>query len=141
MNPSPFDPSKPAHIHALERLQGDIIIWLSTVRPDGRPHLVPVWFLWDGQTILIFSKPDQKIRNLRQNPAVMLGLDDTDTGEDVVLVEGTAELLAAGQAAPTLPAYAAKYTPKLTEMGWTPASMATEYTEPIRITPTRVRTI
>jgi PPOX class probable F420-dependent enzyme len=141
MNPSPFDPSKPAHIHALERLQRDIIVWLSTVRPDGRPHLVPVWFLWDGQTILIFSKPDQKIRNLRQNPAVMLGLDDTDTGEDVVLVEGTAELLAAGQAAPTLPAYAAKYTPKLTEMGWTPASMATEYTEPIRITPTRVRTI
>jgi PPOX class probable F420-dependent enzyme len=141
MNPSPFDPSKPAHIHALERLQCDNIIWLSTVRPDGRPHLVPVWFLWDGQTILIFSKPDQKIRNLRQNPAVMLGLDDTDTGEDVVLVEGTAELLAAGQAAPTLPAYAAKYTPKLTEMGWTPASMATEYTEPIRITPTRVRTI
>jgi PPOX class probable F420-dependent enzyme len=141
MDPSPFDTSKPAHVHALERLQRDIIVWLSTVRPDGRPHLVPVWFLWDGQTILIFSKPDQKIRNLRQNPAVMLGLDDTDTGEDVVLVEGTAELLAAGQAAPTLPAYAAKYTPKLTEMGWTPASMATEYTEPIRITPTRVRTI
>jgi PPOX class probable F420-dependent enzyme len=141
MDPTPFDTSKPAHVHALERLQRDIIVWLSTERPDGRPHLVPVWFLWDGQTILIFSKPDQKIRNLRQNPAVMLGLDDTDTGEDVVLVEGTAELLAAGQAAPTLPAYAAKYTPKLTEMGWTPASMATEYTEPIRITPTRVRTI
>ncbi|HEX6607086.1 MAG TPA: TIGR03618 family F420-dependent PPOX class oxidoreductase [Chloroflexia bacterium] len=141
MTQSPFDTSKPAHVHALERLQGDIIIWLSTVRPDGRPHLVPVWFLWDEQTILIFSKPDQKIRNLRQNPAVVLGLDDTDTGEDVVLIEGTAELLPAGQVDTTLPAYAAKYTPKLTGMGWTPASMATEYTEPIRITPTRVRTI
>jgi PPOX class probable F420-dependent enzyme len=75
MDQSLFDTAKPAHVHALERLQNDIIIWLSTVRPDGRPHLVPVWFLWDGQTILIFSKPDQKIRNLRQNPAVMLGLD------------------------------------------------------------------
>jgi PPOX class probable F420-dependent enzyme len=141
MDPSPFDTSKPAHVHALERLQGNVISWLSTVRPDGRPHLVPVWFLWDGQTILIFSKPDQKIRNLRQNPAVVLGLDDTATGEDVVLIEGTADLLPAGQVTPTLPAYAAKYTSKLTDMGWTPASMATEYTEPIRITPTRVRTI
>ena len=139
MDQSLFDTSKPAHVHALERLQSDIIIWLGTVRPDGRPHLVPVWFLWDGQTILIFSKPDQKIRNLRQNPAVMLGLDDTDTGEDVLLIEGTAELLPAGQVAPTLPAYAAKYMPKLAEMHWTPASMAGEYTEPIRITPTRVR--
>lgn len=139
MDQSLFDTSKPAHVHALERLQSDIIIWLSTVRPDGRPHLVPVWFLWDGQTILIFSKPDQKIRNLRQNRAVMLGLDDTDTGEDVLLIEGTAELLPAGQVAPTLPAYAAKYMPKLKGMGWTPESMAREYTEPIRITPTRVR--
>ena len=139
MDQSRFDTSKPAHVHALERLQSDIIIWLSTVRPDGRPHLVPVWFLWDGQTILIFSKPDQKIRNLRQNRAVMLGLDDTDTGEDVLLIEGTAELLPAGQVAPTLPAYAAKYMPKLKGMGWTPESMAREYTEPIRITPTRVR--
>lgn len=139
MDQSLFDTTRPAHVHALERLQRDIIIWLGTVRPDGRPHLVPVWFLWDGQTILIFSKPDQKIRNLRQNPAVMLGLDDTDTGEDVLLIEGTAELLPAGQVDTTLPAYAAKYMSKLEEMGWTPASMAGEYTEPIRIKPTRVR--
>lgn len=27
------------------------VIWLSTVRPDGAPHLVPTWFAWDGETL------------------------------------------------------------------------------------------
>jgi PPOX class probable F420-dependent enzyme len=129
----------PADSHAGERLRRDVIIWLSTVRPDGRPHLVPVWFLWDGESILIFSKPDQKIRNLRGNPAVVVGLDDTATGEDVVMIEGTATLLPPGTVDPTLAAYAEKYAGKLRGMGWTPASMAASYTEAIRITPTRFR--
>jgi PPOX class probable F420-dependent enzyme len=130
--------SKPG-AHAEERLRRDLMIWLSTVRPDGRPHLVPVWFLWDDDTVLIFSKPDQKIRNLRHASAVVLALDDTATGEDLVIVEGTAALLPAGDVDPTLPAYAEKYAGKLREMGWTPASMATSYTEAIRITPTKFR--
>ena len=44
------------------------------VRPDGAPHLVPIWFWWDGEAVLVFSKPDaQKVRNLRIQPRVMLG--------------------------------------------------------------------
>ena len=125
--------------HAEERLRRDLMIWLSTVRPDGRPHLVPVWFLWDSGTILIFSKPDQKIRNLRSASAVVLALDDTATGEDVVMIEGTATLLPPGEVEPTLAPYAEKYAGKLQEMGWTPASMAASYTEAIRITPTKFR--
>src|SRR5450759_3940313 len=58
-----------------QRLRSELIICLSTVRPDGRPHRVPVWFLWDGATFLIFSQPkDQKLRNLRHNPNVVLSL-------------------------------------------------------------------
>jgi hypothetical protein len=37
--------------HIDQRLYSDHMIWLSTVRSDGRPHTVPVWFLWDGKTI------------------------------------------------------------------------------------------
>ena len=86
------------------------IIWLSSVRPDGRPHLVPVWFLWDGAAILFFSKPAaQKVRNLRHNPQVMLALDSADEGEDVVLLEGRAELLGDDAPRSTLPEYAEKY--------------------------------
>src|SRR5690349_12857681 len=73
-----LDMSDPRQAHTAERLRAEEILWLASVRPDGRPHLVPVWFLWEGETILIFSKPEnQKIRNLRQNPAVSVSLDDT----------------------------------------------------------------
>ena len=139
-----LDLSQPSHRHAAERLRNDYMMWLSTVRPDGRPHLVPVWFLWEEDpsnpgsgTILIFSKPDQKIRNLKQNNRVVVALDDTRDGADVLFIEGTARLLDPTEVDSTLPAYGQKYGAKLSSMGWTPESMAREYTEPIRITPTR----
>jgi PPOX class probable F420-dependent enzyme len=123
--------------HIDERLRSELIIWLGSVRPDGRPHLVPVWFLWDGATILIFSQPDnQKIRNLQANHNVILALDDTNDGDDVIMVEGHAELLPAGTVDSTLPAYAEKYGPQFSEM--TPATMAQVYSQAIRITPTRI---
>ena len=137
MTESPLDLSQPRHAHADERLRNDLMIWLSTVRPDGRPHLVPVWFLWDGARILIFSKVDQKIKNLGSNKRVMLALDDTKGGDDVVMVEGEAALLERGSVTPALAAYAEKYEAKLAQFGWTGESMGREYTEPISITPTK----
>jgi PPOX class probable F420-dependent enzyme len=128
---------KGAHIDA--RLRAEPIIWLSSVRPDGSPHLVPVWFLWDGAAILIFSKPRaQKVRNLRHNPQVMLALDSADEGEDIVLLNGLAELLGANAPQSTLPEYAAKYAALMERINITAASMAKEYTQTIRVTVERV---
>lgn len=139
MTPATLDLSNDKAAHADKRLHSDLMMWLSTVRPDGRPHLVPVWFLWDGATVLIFSKPDQKVRNLQQNPNVTMALDDSKEGEDAVLIDGEATLLDAGDIDATLPAYAEKYAAKLASMGWTGESMAGSYTQPIRVTPTRFR--
>jgi len=125
--------SKGAHTDA--RLRAEPIIWLSSVRPDGRPHLVPVWFLWDGATILIFSKPAaQKVRNLHYNPQVMLALDTADEGEDVVLLEGRAEVLGDGAPQSTLPEYAEKYAALMARINITAEIMAAEFTQAIRIT-------
>ena len=123
--------------HVEERWRNDLIVWLGSTRPDGRPHLVPVWFLWDGATVLFFTKPDQKVRNLRQNPCVILALDDTKGGGDVAMLEGTAALLDEPAAAVAPPAYADKYAAAMSGMGMTVESMAAEYSQPIRITPTR----
>jgi len=124
--------SKGAHID--QRLRHEPIIWLSTVRPDGRPHLVPVWFVWDGAAILIFSKPAaQKVRNLRHSPQVMLALDSADEGEDVVLLEGRADLLGDDAPRSTLPAYAEKYAALMARIGIAARSMAGEYTQAIRV--------
>ncbi|HEX6122984.1 MAG TPA: TIGR03667 family PPOX class F420-dependent oxidoreductase [Ktedonobacterales bacterium] len=134
------DLTGPKHTHTLERLRDDVILWLASMRPDGRPHIVPVWFLWENGTVLIFSKPDnQKVRNLRQHPQVVLALDDTQDGEDVVMLDGTAELVDDASVTAALPAYAAKYHTRIQRLFGTPEQMAALYSQAIRVTPTKVK--
>ena len=133
--PFQLDASDPKQAHTAERLRADEILWLVSVRPNGRPHMAPVWFLWEEETILIFSKPEnQKIRNLRQNPAVTVALDGTDRGDDVTVLDGVAALLDDPDVTTTLAAYASKYSDLLADMGWTAETMAKEYSQAIRIT-------
>jgi PPOX class probable F420-dependent enzyme len=134
-----LDPAKERDAHIAQRLHDDTIAWLITVRPDGRPHAVAVWFLWDGEAVLIFSRPNnQKLRNLNANPSVVLALDNTREGADPITIEGTASLLEPGVADTTLTAYVEKYGNAIERIGFTPASMAAAYSEGIRIIPTRV---
>jgi PPOX class probable F420-dependent enzyme len=128
----------PKNAHVEERLRSNVIAWFTTVRADGRPHSIPVWFLWDGSTVLVFSKPNnQKLRNIQHNPNVLLALDDTDEGGDIIVLEGKAELVDPQEINVTLSAYEQKYGSHIKDLGWTPANMAAEYSQPIRITPTR----
>lgn len=61
-------------------------IWLATTQPDGRPHVAPVWFLWDGRALYFNTgRATQKWRNLSQQPAAVAHLGD---GDDVVVLEG-----------------------------------------------------
>jgi len=133
-----LDLSNPKDAHIDERLRAEPVIWLATTRPDGRPHLVPVWFFWDGETITIYSQPNnRKMRNLQHNPNVSLALNTADDGDDVVIVEGKAEL--PGKAAQTMnnPAYVEKYSRLIEAMQTNPDEIAAEYSEVIRVTPTR----
>jgi PPOX class probable F420-dependent enzyme len=119
-------------------LEQEPVVWLSTVRPDGGPHLVPIWFWWDGEALLVFSKPNaQKIRNLRAHPSVMLAFGDAEDDFDVGMVEGTAELVDR----PTreiLPAgHLRKYARQLAAIGLSPEEYAETYSQVVRIIPTR----
>ena len=134
-----LDLTQERHAHIDQRLHKDEVIWLNSVRPDGRPHAVVVWFLWDGESVLIFSKPkNQKVRNIQHNQNVLLALDNTDDGSDPITIEGTASLLAQGEVSPTLEAYVKKYDEGFKGLGSTPEQMGAEYSQAIRITPTRV---
>lgn len=134
-----LDLTKERDMHIDQRLRSDPIIWLSTVRRDGRPHTAPVWFLWDGKTILIFSQPgSQKLRNLRNNPYVTLALEGTNGGADVIVLEGKAELLKEKTTELNQPDYfITKYGSAIQDMGEAPESLAQSYSQPIRITPTK----
>jgi PPOX class probable F420-dependent enzyme len=124
--------------HIDQRQRSDNMIWLTTVRRDGCPHTVPVWFLWDGKTILILNQPDTvKIRTLRTNPNVTLALDGTREGGDVVVLEGRAEVLTAHAGEIPLPDYFTKYGTWIQRLGQTPEGVVQSYSQPIRITPTK----
>jgi PPOX class probable F420-dependent enzyme len=123
-----------------EWLRSDPIIWLSTVGPTGRPHTVPVWFGWDGDSILIFSEPEtRKIRDLRGNAAVSLALETRDEGEEVIFFEGDAELTAESSAELMTEEYAKKYVHLFSRINSSPEKMAAQYSQPIRIRNPKVK--
>jgi PPOX class probable F420-dependent enzyme len=109
----------------------------ATVRPDGTPHLVPTWFLWDGEALVVWSKPNAvKIRNLRANPRLMVAVGDPHADFNVGLVEATADL--AGPATFGIPsAFFAKYGTELAAAGLDEVTFRATYTQAIRIVPTR----
>ncbi|GAC1375299.1 MAG: pyridoxamine 5'-phosphate oxidase family protein [Ktedonobacteraceae bacterium] len=134
-----LDLTKERDAHVDQRLHKDYVIWLNSVRPDGRPHAVVVWYLWDGESVLIFSKPNnQKVRNIAQNENVLLALDNTNGGADPVTIEGIATLLAPGMVDATSSAYLKKYETGIKGLGFTPEQMAAAYSQAIRITPSKV---
>lgn len=73
---------------AEERLIGARQYWLSTLRPEGLPHLMPVWGVWH-HSALWFSTGhrSRKARNLAANPRCMVS---TERADEPVVVEGTA---------------------------------------------------
>ena len=80
---------------ALKVLQTAEIFWLSTVRPDGRPHVTPLITVWaDGALHFCTGRTERKARNLEENPWCVLttGTNLMNEGLDVVLA-GAAERL------------------------------------------------
>jgi PPOX class probable F420-dependent enzyme len=129
-----FDPA--ARIDRL--LREEPVVWLSTVREDGRPHLVPVWFSWDGERLVVASKPDAvKVRNVRANPQVMVALGEAEDDFDVGLIEAEAVLPDSPSAALLGDAHFEKYAHRLAEVGLSRDEYLATYAQPIVIGPTR----
>lgn len=123
----------------LERLQSEQVVWLTTVSTDGTPQPSPVWFLWDGQQVLMYSMPRApKLRHIQANPRVALNFD-SDEGGDVVILTGDARIVESEPAAHQTPAYLEKYRQGIGDIGMNPETFAQAYSVPVRITPTRLR--
>jgi general stress protein 26 len=75
---------------AKELLEGSRYYWLATVRPDGRPHVAPLWGAWVDDVLYFDGSPETRWgRNIAANPSASVNLE---SGNDVVIVEGTVEL-------------------------------------------------
>lgn len=135
-----FDQSTEFGARVARRLHDEWIIWLTTVRADGMPQPVPVWFLWDGQTFLIYSQPDTpKLRNIARNPKVALHFDGDGRGGNIVVFNGEARVDPQAPPADQVAAYVEKYREAIAQIAMTPESFARSYSVAIRVTPTRLR--
>jgi PPOX class probable F420-dependent enzyme len=124
----------------LNRLQTDRIIWLTTVRVDLTPQPTPVWFLWDGEAFLIFSRRErQKLRNISRHPKVALNFDGDSQGSDIVIFWGVASLDPDGPGEAERAAYIDKYREGLSGLQLTPEQFFDTYAVTIRVRPTNLR--
>jgi PPOX class probable F420-dependent enzyme len=121
-----------------QRLHSESTVWLSSTRPDGRPHVVPAWFSWDGEVFDVFSKPNaQKVRNVREHPAVMLAVGQPSIEWDVELVEGHATVLDRPTEEVVRPQLFDKYAELMVRAALDRTTFVTTYSQPVRIMPTR----
>lgn len=137
-----LDPADEVQGRAIARLESERIGWLTSIRADGFPHAVPIWFLWHDGELIVLSEPGAaKVRNIRGNPKVLLHLEAGRNGDELTVLQGLAEISAdptAGWIDRIGVPYGAKYTRGLGELSLTMQSMAAQYDTVIRITPTKL---
>ena len=75
---------------AEQRLKKSHNYWISTTKPDGSPHTIVVWGLWDkGAFYFSTGAKSRKARNLAKNPHCVVA---TDYAAEAVILEGKASL-------------------------------------------------
>jgi hypothetical protein len=99
---------------AEQRLKKSHNYWITTVRPDGSPHTMVVWGLWqDGRFLFSTGSKSRKARNLAKNTRCIVCTEDA---HEAVIVEGVAEIAAVEARRKLIPVYQRKYDWDLSSM-------------------------
>ena len=92
---------------AEQRLKKSHNYWITTVKPDGSPHTMVVWGLWqDGQFLFSTGSKSRKAANLAGNPNCIVC---NEHAHEAIIVEGTAEIADVEARRKMLPVYERKY--------------------------------
>ncbi len=122
------------------RLRDEKIIWLTTVDKNGLPQTRPVWFYWNNDSFLVYSRPGTaKLKHLSRNPGVGLNFDGDGHGGDIIVFIGNVQRIEVGIPAEEHQAYCVKYQEGFKRIGMTADQFGDIYSEAIRIKPERVR--
>jgi PPOX class probable F420-dependent enzyme len=135
-----LDPATESGARALDRLEHELMGWLTTVNPEGQPQSSPIWFLWRDGVVVVYSRVRApRNANVEADPHVSFNLNTDPDGDDVVTMEGEARIDLSLPPSSADPAYQAKHRHMLERYGWTPEWLSENYPVPIVITPTRWR--
>jgi PPOX class probable F420-dependent enzyme len=122
------------------RLAKERVGWLVTVGSDLTPQPRPVWFFWDGETILLFSQPKaRKIAHIGEHPKVAFTLNTDEEGSHVMVLLGEAAVVPDCPPAHKVTGYLRKYRKGIVGLDLTPDAFAREYPVAIRVKPVSLR--
>lgn len=129
-----LDPSTPLGAQVERCLRQETLVWLATSGPGGRPLPTLVWFTWDGEAVLIYSRPKtRKLRNIARNPRVSLHFQSDPRGDHVSIADGVAEIVGDAPPANEVPAYLERYADGIERLGMTPEEFGRTYSVAIRV--------
>ena len=136
-----IDLSTPFGKAVQRHLEREYAIWLTTVDSSGTPQPRPVWFIWQDDSFLIFSKPNAyKVKHIARNPKVALHFNTDESGDQHVMVfTGEAAFDDACPPAHLVTAYFEKYKDGIASLNMTPEGFSMEYSRAIRIKPAELR--
>ena len=116
------------------------MIWFTTVGRDGTPQPNPVWFIWDGDSVLTYNRPDAgRVAHIRGRPRVSLNFDGNGKGGDIIVITGDARPAPDALPPDQVPAYVDKYRERMLRVSGSLERFAESYPVAIRIHPTRTR--
>lgn len=131
----PIKPEYEAYIEQAEAM------WLTSVRADGTPQPTPIWFIRDADgSFILYSMPDaQKVKNIRQNPKVTLNFNIDPGAESYIVLTGEARVDASIPPSNQIAAYQTKYAALMPPINFTPDTLASTFSLPIRMVITSSR--
>ena len=126
---------------AKKHLEEEYFAWFTTVGADLTPQPRPVWFIWEDDSFLIFSRPDAfKVAHVKEHQNVALHFNtDEKAEENVIVFLGNAEIDSSMPPAHEIPAYFEKYASGIKGLDMTPEEFSAEYSLAIRVRPTKLR--
>ena len=126
-----IDPGTEKGARADARLRDELVVWLITVSADGSPVPTPVWFWWDGETVLVYSQREKpKLRHIAANPRVSLAMRTDELGDEITVLAGEAVVDPSLPSAAEHAGYRQKYADLIARLGADPVSFAGEYADP-----------
>lgn len=134
------DPSTELGARVARRLREDMIAWVTSVDRTGTPQPAPVWFLWEDDTLLFYSRPGAKrLERLKANPRTSVNLNDEGLGKEVLVLTGSLARADDVPAAHLHEAFTAKYGALSAATFGTHEEFSGLYSVPLVFRPERVR--